>query len=122
MSFHFKQFVETIRIKGKKINLNVVATSGKDGEHFVMISPTIMVSGYGNTIEEANESFEHNMVVFCKDILALNQINRDIYLKNLGFERKKFQTKNFSKLYVDENGALQGLEQISNIGLVEATV
>lgn len=122
MSFQFKQFVETIRIKDNKINLNVVATSGKDGDYFVMISPTIMVSGYGETIEEAQQSFEHNMAVFCKDVLNLNQIERNLYLKKLGFEREKFKTKNFSKLYVDENGALQGLEQISNIGLVEATV
>ena len=111
MSFNFTEIREFLRIKGGKINIKVLTTSGKDRSSFVIISPTLLVSGYGSTEIEAKESFQHNMELFCKDFIELSTNQRDNYLRKLGFTNEKFKTKNFSKLYLDEKGVLQGLEQ-----------
>jgi hypothetical protein len=123
MSFNFTEIKETIRIKQGKIRINVITASGKDGEHFIVVTPSLLVSGYGNTSEEAQQSFKHNMVLFCKDLLALNHDVRDAELRKLGFVQEKLATKNFSKAYVDENGVLQGLEpNTKKVSMLEATL
>ena len=123
MSFNFTEIRESLRIKAGKINIKVLTASGKDGDSFVIISPTLLVSGYGSNEEEAKESFQHNIKLFCKDFLELSTEQRDSYLRKLGFSKEKFRTKNFSKLYVDENGVLQGLEQSTlKTSMLEATV
>jgi hypothetical protein len=106
----FKDISDTIRIKSNSINLNLMVTSGIDHGHFVIISPSIMVSGYGSSEEEAKHSFEHNIHLFCKEIIELAKDKRDAYLLKLGFSKNLFRTKNYSKLYVDENGVIQGLD------------
>jgi hypothetical protein len=111
MNFNFTEIRESLRIKEGKINIKVLTASGKDGDSFVIISPTLLVSGYGSNEIEAEESFLHNMELFCKDFLELSIDQRESYLRSLGFSKEKFRTKNFSKLYIDENGVLQGLEQ-----------
>ena len=123
MSFNFTEIRESLRIKRGKINIKVLTASGKDGEYFVIISPTLLVSGYGSSETEAKESFQHNMELFCKDFLELSAEQKDDSLRKLGFAKEKFNTKNFSKLYVDENGALKGLEQSTlKTSMLEATV
>lgn len=106
---NFQEIKDTIRIKTNSIILNLLVTSGKDGNHFVVISPSIMVSGYGETEEDAKISFEHNVHLFCKEVMELPKEKRDSYLLKLGFSKMQLRTKNYSKLYVDENGVLQGL-------------
>ena len=123
MSFNFTEIREYLKIKSDKINIKVLTVSGKDGDYFVNISPALLISGYGSSEQEAKESFEHNMEVFCKDLLDLTQENRDLYLFKLGFSKEKFKSKNFSKLYIDENGVLQGLEPSSvKTSVLEAIV
>lgn len=102
---------EFIRIKNRNIHVGTYVASGKDGDFFVVVSPTIMVSGYGDTEKEAEDSFKENLILFCQDILKLNTEKRDKYLFSLGFSKEVFKNKNFSKLFIDSNGILQGLEQ-----------
>lgn len=123
MSFNFIDIKETVRIKQGKVNINVLTVSGKDGEYFVMISPSLLVSGYGSTEKEAKESFTENMELFCKDLMSLSQEQRDLELKKLGFAKERFHNKNFSKAYVDENGVLQGLDPATKkVSMLEAAV
>ena len=123
MSFNFTEIRESVKIKGDKINIKVLTASGKDGDSFVIISPTLLVSGYGLNETEAKQSFQHNIELFYKDLLQLSSEQRNSHLKNLGFIKEKFKTKNFSKLYVDENGVLHGLEQSTlKTSILEATV
>ncbi|MFA9191155.1 hypothetical protein AAGV28_07200 [Flavobacterium sp. FZUC8N2.13] len=121
MSFNIEDIKETIRIKGDHIKINVMIASGKEGEHHIVVSPALLVSGYGSTPEEAKESFHENIKLFCEDLLTLPNDKKLIELKKLGFTQEKFAHKNFSKLYVDENGVLQGLETVKTQRL-EATI
>ena len=105
--------VDTLRIKGGVLNVEATVISGKDGEHFVSIVPSLMISGYGSTEQESMDSLDENMETFCEDFMKLSNEQRQSELIKLGFSQVPYHTKNFSKLYVDENGLLQGLENVT---------
>ncbi len=104
---------DTLRIKGGVLTVEATVISGKDGEHFVSIIPSLMISGYGSTEQEAMDSLDENMETFCEDFMKMSNEQRKTELIKLGFSQVPYHTKNFSKLYVDENGLLQGLENVT---------
>ncbi|WP_177764112.1 hypothetical protein [Flavobacterium sp. I3-2] len=113
---------EFIRVKGQNVHVGTFIASGKDGDYFVVVSPSILVSGYGDTEEEADNSFKENLILFCQDILRLSSEKREEYLYSLGFSKEKFKNKNFSKLFVDSDGILQGLDKgTAKTSFIEAT-
>lgn len=103
--------MEMIRINRSSITISVTVAIGKEGDFFVAISPALNVSGYGKTKEEAQESFDENVNVFCSDLLSLTKKNMEAQLQLLGFKQEKLNHKNYSKAYVDENGVLQNFEE-----------
>lgn len=105
-----EDLLETIRIKGGKIHIDILTFSGKEGDHYIFVSPSINVSGYGSTREEAIESFKENVQLFCADLMKLSVSSREAELFKMGFSRVKLQNKNFSKSYIDSEGVLQGFE------------
>lgn len=104
---------DTLRIKGGVLTVEATVISGKDGEHFVSIVPSLMISGYGSTEQEAMDSLDENMETFCEDFMKLSNEQRKSELIKLGFSQVRYHTKNYSKMYVDENGLLQGLENVT---------
>ena len=123
MSFNIQDITDSIRIKGNNIKINVLISSGKDGDYFVTVSPSLLVSGYGETEKEAMESFEENIRTFCDDLIKLSPEQKAIELRKLGFTKEQYHNKNFSKAYVDKNGVLQGLEPTTlKTSRLEATV
>lgn len=114
MKHHFKDLKEKIRIKDNLISsVGVVVASGKDGEYYVAISPSFLVSGYGKTEDTALEDFQYNMNVFVDDLNRVSYKEKIDYLLSLGFTNDKLHKKNYSKVHVDENGVLKGLENAS---------
>jgi predicted RNase H-like HicB family nuclease len=113
---------EYIRIKGKIATFKFVIARGKEGNYFVVVAPSVLVSGYAITEEEARQAFDENIETFFSDLMQLNSEQRKFELKKLGFQQEKFHTKNFSKVYVDKNGVLQGIEpdtlEISTLEMV----
>ncbi len=94
---------ESIRISKNEIKIKVMISMGKDGDFYVVVSPTLAVSGYGNTEQEAEESFNLNIELFCTDILELSNEKRELYLINLGFRKEHLKTKNYSTIYGEGN-------------------
>lgn len=114
MKHHFKDLKEKIRIKDNLISsVGVVVASGKDGEYYVAISPSFLVSGYGKTEDTALEDFQYNMNVFVDDLNRVSYKEKIDYLLSLGFTNDKLHKKNYSKVHVDEIGVLKGLENAS---------
>jgi hypothetical protein len=123
MSINFNDIIETVRVKENTISIKAIVATGKEGNHFIAISPSILVSGYGNSKEDAQQSFQENLELFCQDLMKLSNEQREIELKKLGFAKVKFHNKNYSKSYVDENGVLQGFEPGTiKTSMLEATV
>ncbi len=103
----FNQF---IRISRGNIMVKIVLISGKEGNHYVTLAPSINVSGYGSTRKAADESFDENMDTFLDDLIKLSKKERENEIFKLGFKQERFKNKNFSKAYVDENGVLKNFE------------
>ena len=106
----YKDQQEIFRIKGNKISFGVVTYLGREGDAFIVYSPSFEVSGYGNSKEEAEASFNLNITLFCKDLYTQPIKTRDSILKDLGWSRAKFHTKNYSKAYIDNDGVLQNFD------------
>jgi hypothetical protein len=103
--------LQSIRIDKKGIVVKIVMISGKEGNHYVTLAPSINVSGYGRNIKDADESFDENMDLFLEDLMKLSKEQRELEILKLGFKKERFKNKNFSKAYVDENGVLNNFEK-----------
>ena len=101
-------------LKGKLLNF-----TGKSGEHWVSIIPSLNVSGYGDSGADAIEDLGYNLKVLCEDLFALTQDQRDAELKKMGWSRNKFFKKQYSSAYVDDNGILQNFD---SPGQVQKTI
>lgn len=101
---------DLIRVKGDRMDLHLNIVQGMQGDYYICLAPSINVSGYGETEEEAQEFFDKEVELFCEDIMLLSTKERNAYLLELGFHSGPFNRKNYSKSYVDENGVLKGLE------------
>lgn len=106
----FPYDVEQLKVAKGAISVRVNVVTGKEGEFWVCISPSINVSGYGKNIEEAKTSFNENIDTFCEDLNSLPIVQKRIILKEMGWEQRKYLKKQFSKAFVDEDGILQNLE------------
>lgn len=113
MGFTFKPMQEYIKLKSKKMKMRLITVSGKEADFFIVIAPSIMVSGYGETADKAKDSFEYNLNVFCEDMMRISNAKRNEELNKMGFYKHKIFAKDYSKAYVDVNGALQGIENAS---------
>ena len=102
---------DTIRIKDGKLNISVLVHSGKQGDFYISYCPSLNISGYGKTIEDAEDFLEVEMRVFCEDLFEMASDERENFLLSLGFKKEKFKNKNFSKAYVDEDGKLRDFEE-----------
>lgn len=111
MSIKITDLSEKIRIKHNKITIRTKIFGGKQGDFFVYVSPSLNISGYGKTSKDAKESLKLNLELFCSDIMALPMSEIDRELKHLGFKKEMYHNKNYSKVFVDENGVLQGFDE-----------
>ena len=102
--------VDTIRVNSGKIHLHLLVYSGKEEDHFVMVSPSLMVSGYGSSFEEARDSFELNVKLYVSEFAALSLKAKESELLKLGFRQEALHHKNYSKSYIDANGVLKDFE------------
>lgn len=102
-----KEFLKLTKngLKGKLLNF-----TGKSGEYWISIIPSLNVSGYGDTESDATKDLEYNLKIFCKDLFELSKDQRDAELKSMGWSKNKFFGKQYSSVYVDENGVLQNFD------------
>lgn len=117
-----KNTVEFVRVNKRRISLGAVQISGKNDGYYVVVMPSLGVSGYGTTEDEAQKSFEHNLNLFCEDLLSLSRHEIEMELTKLGFKKEILKNKNFSKVYVDGKGILQNFEEgTANTTVLETT-
>lgn len=117
LELDFPYEVEQMKITKNAISTRVNVASGKDGDFWVCISPSLNVSGYGETLQEAQISFKENMKTFYLDILSLSVKERSNVLAEMGWQQQKFFKKQYSKAFVDQEGILQNLEEPKLVSL-----
>jgi predicted RNase H-like HicB family nuclease len=107
-SFPYETEQLKIAKRGGKLRVNVA--TGKQGNFWVCISPSLNVSSYGKTLDEAKQGFVENILTFVEDLLDLDIGIRNKVLREMGWNKTKIVRRQFSKVFIDENGVLQGLE------------
>jgi hypothetical protein len=105
-----KEFSEYLKLTPKGVKGKFLNFTGKSGEHWVSIIPSLNVSGYGESEEDAITDLQYNVKVLFEDLYELTATQRDSELKILGWSQNKFFKKQYSSTYVDENGVLQNFD------------
>lgn len=112
---------ETLRFAPHEMKANVAGFAGKQGEFWVSYIPSLNISGYGETEEEAIKDMKYNLDVFCEDLFDASQEQREIYLKELGWNRHRHFNRQFSKSFVDENGGLRDFDNPEQVKQIKFT-
>lgn len=120
--------LETLTVNfNKKLvsgKLNGISFIDNDTKQQVFFLPSLDISGYGNTLEEAQ-----NMVIDTVDDFFQTLLDSDIdvynfHLKSLGWNKDKLFNKRFSKVSVDAKGQLHGFNvqenSIQTVGMIAA--
>ncbi len=105
---HYKEFLR-IHSNKQQVKLGVIVFIGKDKSthQTIMYSPSLELSGYGETANKAEEMFKCALDDFCEYLINLTTKKRDTALAKLGWKSDKLHNKEFSSIYVDINGKLQ---------------
>lgn len=114
---NFPYEVEQLKVSNTSVSIRINLLTGKEGDFWVCLSPSLNVSGYGSSKKEARASFNENIAVFCEDLISLDTSLRNKILRELGWKQKKYLKKQFSKAFVDKDGILQNLESPEIISL-----
>lgn len=104
---HFKRD----QITGQ-INLNKFRD--KDTNQFVFYSPSLELSGYGETEDLALEMIKFQISELFDYWGQLPVKEREIELQKLGWKKSWFRNKDFSKAFVDGDGILQNFNVVDN--------
>ena len=100
-----------MKINSNHVSIRANVISGKDKDDiWIFYCPSLNVTGYGDSKEEAKQSFEENITLFCEDILALPSKKIHQVILQMGWEQVKYKKKHYSKSFVNEESVSQGLE------------
>ena len=109
---------ETIKINIRKgtlsAGLNIIRFIDKDTKQYVFYAPSIEVSGYGATEEEAHEMMDHAIKECFTYYMSLGKEGLNKELLKLGWTHSPMFKKEYSKAYVDAGGALKELNAEAN--------
>lgn len=81
----------------------------KDTKQYVIYCPSLELSGYGETQEQAQEMFRFSLDDLFKFWMNGSPEVMHEDLKKLGWKNDRLFRKEFSKDFIDEVGLLQGL-------------
>lgn len=108
---------ESLKINAKKgkidIHVNGVSFIDKDTKQIIIYIPSLDISSYGETRTKAEEMLKESFDFFCRHIIALATTEVGKQLAALGWQ-KSFFAKQFSKLYVNENGQSKNFNAENN--------
>jgi hypothetical protein len=102
--------IEQLKMSKDSFMVKINVITGQEGDFWISISPSLNVSGYGNSKEEAQESYHHHMNAFWDELKKLKMDQRHLMLKELGWTNKFYAKRQYSKAFVDDNGVLQDLQ------------
>ncbi len=93
-----------------------------DHGHVIIYVPSLNISAYGDTFEEAQEMLEVALDDFCETLYSLPEPQRTEELKKYGWNRNPLFKKKFeiSDSFVDKEGLLKNFE-LSDDTKVEET-
>ena len=107
----------------KKVKMHLRALTVKDHDNFVLIIPSLNLSSYGETHDEAREMMEKIVLNdFCETLMALPLPEILKELHSLGWSNSPFFAKELSRTsYIDKEGLLKDFD-ISENAIIEESI
>ena len=104
-------FEESLFFHKRGVNIHLTIYSGKDTEtgSYVAFIPSLSISGYGNTEEEAEIMLKESAKDYLNSLGDLTPKNRNIELVNNGWKKSQHKTKEF-RPFVDSEGILRNFD------------
>lgn len=82
-----------INVKQRKFNAELQAIAFMDGNSHIIYIPSLELSAYGESFEEAHEMMKENLHVFSEDMFECSDQEVDAILSELGWKKEKFFPK-----------------------------
>lgn len=108
----------------KQVRLAVAGFTFLDHGHTVIYLPSLNLSAYGNSEEEAKMMLAQVVLDdFCENLVALSLEEAHEYLAELGWTVESRNGQNFSNsAFVDKDGVLQNFDLPKDTPIVEQVV
>ncbi len=105
---------DVIHINQKNVtgHLNAFEFQDADTKQFIFYFPALQISGYGETREKAFELAKFSISEYFSYLHSLSTKKREAELSSQGWKIDKLRNKEFSKIYVDEEGELQNFNAV----------
>ncbi len=107
--------IESLTIKKGHITAEIRVFSGLAGEFYISYSPSLNVTGYGESPKEALDDFKYNMDVFAIDLVNMKKHEITKELKSLGWEPRYMFDRQFSKSFIDQDGVLKNFDKPTEV-------
>jgi hypothetical protein len=91
---------ETINIDVRKkiFKAKLIGIGFKEGDSHIIYLPSLQISSYGDSIQEANEMMKISLNEFSDNLLELSENKIHSILKQLGWEKTRFFNKRLVNL------------------------
>lgn len=104
---------EQLKISRNNLKIRVNISSGQQGDTWVVYSPSLEISGYGASKQEAQETFKIEIEELGASLMNMTPVEQTKVLRALGWKKSRYFKKQFSKAYVDKDGILKDLDNVS---------
>lgn len=107
---------DSFRLTTKEMSGQFVITAFQDADtkQFVAMIESFQVSGYGETKEKAAQMLQDSLTEFFDYLRNHSPKQIKQILQSMGWKTNKFRNKEFSKMVVDKDGQLQGMNIVED--------
>lgn len=91
---------ESIKMNHNSRRFNAIlhGVGFKDGDFHIIYIPSLELSAYGDTVDEAHEMMKETLRVFPEDLFNCSQIEAENMLSGLGWKQEKYFPKRLVNL------------------------
>jgi len=82
----------------------------QDGEFIVVYCPSLNITGYGKTVDEAESMFKDSINDYFESLMVLKKEAIDSELSLLGWDHGYFAKRYENKAFIDKQGVLKNFE------------
>lgn len=102
---------EFIVFSKNKTRIGLFVFSGKDKEtgSFISVVPSLQISGYGSTLEEADEMLNTSVNEYIRELTKLSSKEKHNELIRSGWRKAPHKNKEF-RPYIDADGVLRDFD------------
>jgi hypothetical protein len=111
---------DSIRIKRGRGKGKISATllhfifQDKDTSQYIILVPSLDISAYGETKEKAVEMMNYTVSSYLRALAGLTPKFFQAELSQFGWKQNKLKHKEYSKIFVDREGELNGFNAVEN--------